>query len=122
MIDHGVIGTYLLDSYSARRLKMKTTGHAGGVRNLTVAGRCDFDGLLKKMGCGLLVTELIGSGVNGVSGDYSRGASGFWVEDGCIAYPVKELTVAANLLDMYANISRWVRTQTPAVIFAAVRF
>ena len=104
VIDGGALSTYLLDSYSACRLGMRTTGHAGGARNLSLAGRHTLPELLKKMGRGLFVTELIGSGVNIVNGDYSRGAAGFWVEDGCIAYPVEELSVSGNLRDMYAGV------------------
>ena len=106
IVDRGVATTYLLDSYSARKLNLKTTDHAGGVRNLIVKpGDLDYAGLLKKMGTGLVVTELLGQGVNGVTGDYSRGASGFWVEDGAVAYPVEEITVAGNLKDMFRGIS-----------------
>lgn len=106
IVDRGVANTYLLDSYSARKLGLKTTGHAGGVRNLLVKpGELDYAGLLKRMGRGLVVTELLGQGVNGVTGDYSRGAAGFWVEDGVAAYPVEEITIAGNLKDMYRNIA-----------------
>ena len=106
IVDQGVATTYLLDSYSARKLGLKTTGHAGGVRNLLVKpGELDYAGLLKHMGRGLVVTELLGQGVNGVTGDYSRGAAGFWVEDGVVAYPVEEITIAGNLKDMYRNIA-----------------
>jgi PmbA protein len=106
IVDRGVATTYLLDSYSARKLGLKTTGHAGGVRNLLVKpGELDYAGLLKRMGRGLVVTELLGQGVNGVTGDYSRGAAGFWVEDGVAAYPVEEITIAGNLKDMYRNIA-----------------
>ena len=106
IVDKGVAITYLLDSYSARKLRRKTTGHAGGVRNLLVQpGEMDYAGLLKHMGRGLVVTELLGQGVNGVTGDYSRGAAGFWVEDGVVAYPVEEITIAGNLKDMYRNIA-----------------
>lgn len=105
IVDRGVATTYLLDSYSARKLKLNSTGHAGGVRNLIVKpGELDYAGLLKHMGTGLVVTELMGQGVNGVTGDYSRGATGFWVERGEIAYPVEEITIAGNLKDMYRNI------------------
>lgn len=105
LVDRGVATTYLLDSYSARKLKMQTTGHAGGVRNLLVRpGELDYVGLLKQMGTGLVVTELLGQGVNGVTGDYSRGASGFWVEGGSVAFPVEEITVAGNLKDMFKGI------------------
>jgi PmbA protein len=84
---------------------MQTTGNAGGVRNLTIEpGEHDLDGLLAEMGEGLLVTELIGHGVNTVTGDYSRGAAGFWVEGGEIRYPVEEITIAGNLKDMYLGL------------------
>ena len=106
IVDRGVAATYLLDSYSARKLGLKTTSHAGGVRNLIVKpGEMDYAGLLKHMGRGLVVTELLGQGVNGVTGDYSRGASGFWVEDGAVIHPVEEITIAGNLKDMYRNIA-----------------
>ena len=106
IVDKGIATTYLLDSYSARKLGLKTTGHAGGVRNLLVKpGELDYAGLLKRMGRGLVVTELLGQGVNGVTGDYSRGAAGFWVEDGVAAYPVEEITIAGNLKDMYRNVA-----------------
>jgi PmbA protein len=96
---------YVLDSYSARRLGTATTGNAGGVRNLTVdPGPLDFDGLLREMGSGLVVTELMGQGVNLVTGDYSRGAAGFWVEGGEIAYPVEEITIAGNLREMFRHL------------------
>lgn len=105
IVDRGVATTYLLDSYSARKLGLQSTGHAGGVRNLIAKpGDLDFAGLLKQMDTGLVVAELIGQGVNGVTGDYSRGAAGFWVEHGEIAYPVEEITVAGNLKDMYRNV------------------
>ena len=101
----GVLQGYVLDSYSARKLKMRTTGNAGGVHNLTIdPGPLGFEQLLKQMGTGLLVTELIGFGVNIVTGDYSRGAAGFWVENGEIAYPVEEITIAGNLRDMFRGI------------------
>jgi PmbA protein len=106
IVDKGIASTYLLDSYSARKLKRKTNGHAGGVRNLIVkAGPMDYEALLKEMGTGLVVTELLGQGVNGVTGDYSRGASGFWVESGEIAYPVEEVTIAGNLKDIFMGIA-----------------
>src|SRR5690606_32743073 len=96
---------YVLSSYSARRLGLQTTGNAGGLRNVTVSGGADdFASLCKHMQRGLVVTELMGQGVNGVNGDYSRGASGFWVENGEPAYPVEEITVAGNLRDMFARI------------------
>ncbi|HEX2668824.1 MAG TPA: metalloprotease PmbA [Gammaproteobacteria bacterium] len=106
IVDRGVATTYLLDSYAARKLKRTTTGHAGGVRNLIVApGPLDYAGLLKEMGTGLVVTELLGQGVNGVTGDYSRGASGFWVEGGVPVYPVEEVTIAGNLKDIFLGIA-----------------
>ena len=105
IVDKGVATTYLLDSYAARKLGLKTTGHAGGVRNLIVKpGELDYAGLLQRMGRGLVVTELLGQGVNGVTGDYSRGAAGFWVEDGVAVYPVEEITIAGNLKDIFRNI------------------
>lgn len=105
IVDRGIARTYLLDSYSARKLGLQTTGHAGGIRNLIVRpGELDYTGLLKQMDTGLVVTELIGQGVNGVTGDYSRGAAGFWIERGEIAYPVEEITIAGNLRDMYRNV------------------
>jgi PmbA protein len=103
----GVLGGYLLGSYSARKLGLQTTGNAGGSHNLIVsapAAERDLEQLLRQMGTGFYVTELMGQGVNGVTGDYSRGASGFWVEGGSIAYPVHEVTIAGNLRDMYRNI------------------
>lgn len=105
LITGGVLQGYVLDSYSARKLGMQTTGNAGGVHNLTIdPGALDADGLLREMGTGLLVTELMGQGVNLVTGDYSRGAAGFWVENGAIQYPVEEITIAGNLKDMFRNI------------------
>jgi PmbA protein len=105
LVAEGVLRSYILDSYSARKLGMRTTGNAGGVRNLSiVSGDLDRDGLLQEMGTGLLVTELMGSGANPVTGDYSRGAAGFWVENGSIAYPVEEITIAGNLKDMYLGL------------------
>ncbi len=101
-VDHGVAESYILSAYSARRLGLRTTGNAGGVFNLTVRGETrPVPELLRAMGRGLLVTELMGQGVNGVTGDYSRGASGFWVENGEIAFPVDEITIAGNLKEMY---------------------
>jgi PmbA protein len=97
----------VLGSYSARRLGLTTTGNAGGVHNLIVTsaeGALDTAGFLSRLDTGLLVTELMGQGVNGVTGDYSRGASGFWVERGAIAYPVHEITIAGNLRPMYRHI------------------
>ncbi len=105
IVDAGVLNGYFLGSYSARKLGMKTTGNAGGNHNLVVqSGELDFNGLLKKMDRGLLVTELLGHGVNPVTGDYSRGAAGFWVEHGEIQYPVEEITIAGNLKDMFMAI------------------
>lgn len=109
VVRRGVIQGYFLSSYSARKLGMKTTGNAGGSHNLrlssesTAAGD-DFAAMLKRMGTGLLVTELMGQGVNYVTGDYSRGASGYWVENGVIAYPVEEVTIAGNLKQMLQQI------------------
>jgi PmbA protein len=108
LVRAGVLEGYVLGSYSARKLGLKTTGNAGGVHNLMVSvtsAAPGFDELLQRMRTGLLVTELMGQGVNGVTGDYSRGASGFWVEDGAIAYPVHEVTIAGNLRTMYGQIA-----------------
>lgn len=105
LVEDGVLRGWLLGSYSARKLKLATTGNAGGVFNLVVKpGDKNFDQLVREMGQGLIVTELLGSGVNGVTGDYSRGAAGFWVENGEIAYPVQELTIAGNLRDMFKGV------------------
>ncbi|MGE7138413.1 metalloprotease PmbA [Luteibacter sp. NPDC031894] len=105
LVVDGVLQRYILGSYSARKLGLSSTGNAGGVHNLYVrTGDDDFAGMLRKLGTGLLVTEVMGQGVSIVTGDYSRGASGFWVENGQIAYPVEEITIAANLRDMYANL------------------
>jgi PmbA protein len=102
----GVLRSYVLDTYSGCRLGMPTTGNAGGVRNLHIEmGPLDLPGLLREMGTGLLVTELMGSGVNPVTGDYSRGAAGFWVEGGEIAFPVEEITIAGNLKRMYQGLA-----------------
>lgn len=101
----GVLQSYILSSYSARRLKLETTGNAGGAHNLVVPGnREGLAEILAEMGSGLLLLELIGQGVNGVTGDYSRGAAGFWVENGEPAYPVHEVTIAGNLRDLYPRI------------------
>jgi PmbA protein len=97
----------VLGSYSARKLGLKTTGNAGGVHNLIIAApgkALDMESFLTRMNTGLLVTEMMGQGVNGVTGDYSRGASGFWVENGVIAFPVHEVTIAGNLKQMYRDI------------------
>ena len=107
LVRGGVVDGYLLGSYSARKLGLKSTGNAGGVHNLLVdapGASADFPGLLARMGSGLYVTELLGQGVNGVTGDYSRGASGFWIEGGAIAFPVHEVTIAGNLRDMYRGV------------------
>jgi PmbA protein len=105
IVSNGILRGYVLGTYSARKLGMQSTGNAGGVHNLTMeSGTLDFQGMLKKMGTGLLVTELMGQGVKMMTGDYSRGASGFWVENGEIQYPVEEITIAGNLKDMFKNI------------------
>ncbi len=105
VVKNGVLEGYFLGSYSARKLGMKTTGNAGGSHNLILDGTGeDFAALLKKLGRGLLVTELLGMGVNQVTGDYSRGAAGFWVEGGEIAYPVEEITIASTLQEMFKGI------------------
>jgi PmbA protein len=105
LITEGVLQGYVLGSYSARKLNRQTTGNAGGVRNLSIdSGSDDFAALLKRMDTGLYVTELIGHGINSVTGDYSRGAVGFWVENGEIQYPVEEITVAGNLKDMFLDL------------------
>jgi len=109
VVDAGVVQGYFLSSYSARKLGMKTTGHAGGSQNLRMTSRLtkpgdDLDRMLKKLGRGLFVTELMGQGINFVTGDYSRGAAGFWVEGGQIAYPVHEVTIAGNLREMFKDI------------------
>ena len=106
IVENGVLQAYVLDSYSARKLGMQTTGNAGGVHNIRLSDRPrSLDDMIKDMGKGLLVTELIGHGVNAVTGDYSRGASGFWIEQGEIQYPVQEITIAGNLTSMLANIA-----------------
>ena len=105
LVDGGVLLGYVLSTYSARKLGLRTTGNAGGTHNLLVRSRGnDFDAMLRQMGRGLYVTELMGQGVNGVTGDYSRGASGFWVENGRIEYPVHEVIIAGNLKDMDQHI------------------
>lgn len=104
-VNQGVLESYVLSSYAARRLGMVTTGNAGGVRNLEmVPGDLDLPALLREMGTGLMLTELIGHGTNMVTGDYSRGAAGFWVENGEILYPVEEITVAGNLKQIFAEL------------------
>ena len=106
VVDAGMLQGYFLGTYSARKLKLETTGNAGGNHNLIIAPGSDgFDALLRRMGRGLLVTELLGHGVNLVTGDYSRGAAGFWVEGGEIAYPVEEITIAGNLRDIFLGIT-----------------
>jgi len=109
VVDAGRVQGYFLSSYSARKLGMKTTGNAGGSHNLAMTSRLtrsgdDLDAMLQKLGTGLFVIELMGQGVNYVTGDYSRGASGFWVENGRIAFPVHEITIAGNLKDMLLGI------------------
>jgi PmbA protein len=105
LVEEGILKSYVLSAYSARKLNMAPTGNAGGVHNLFIEpGDQDFDSLIRSMHTGLLVTDMIGFGVNQITGDYSRGASGFWVENGEIQYPVEEITVAGNLLDMYMQI------------------
>ncbi|MDE3209057.1 MAG: metalloprotease PmbA, partial [Pseudomonadota bacterium] len=105
-IDKGVLAGYFLGSYSARKLGMQTTGHAGGNHNLIVESTGQsIDALIAQMDQGLLVTELLGHGINMVTGDYSRGAAGFWVENGQICYPVEEITVAGNLREMFAHMA-----------------
>lgn len=113
IIIDGALQTYLLTSYSARKLGLTPTGHAGGIHNWLVKDKnsqskgdvnADFDAMLKTLGTGLLVTELMGQGVNVVNGDYSRGAAGFWVENGELAYPVSEITIAGNLTQMFKGI------------------
>jgi PmbA protein len=109
VVENGVLQGYFLSSYSARKLGMQTTGNAGGSHNLALTStstkKADtFEGMLKKMGRGLLVTELMGQGTNYVTGDYSRGASGFWVENGVIQYPVEEITIAGNMKDIFQQI------------------
>ena len=108
VVANGVLLGYFLSTYTARKLDMQTTGNAGGSHNLIAAPSPDapedFAGLLRQMGTGLLVTELLGHGINYVTGDYSRGAVGYWVEGGEIAYPVHEITIAGNLRDMFAGI------------------
>ena len=105
IVTGGILQGYFLSAYTARKLGMQTTGNAGGSHNLIIEpGQHDLDGLLKQMGRGLLVTELLGHGINYVTGDYSRGAAGYWVENGKIAYPVEEITIAGNLKAMLAGI------------------
>jgi PmbA protein len=109
VVSGGVLEGYFLSSYTARKLGMATTGNAGGSHNLVFGSTLtrpgdDFEAMLKKMGTGFLVTELIGQGVNYVTGDYSRGAFGYWVENGKIQHAVQEVTIAGNLADMFKQI------------------
>ena len=109
VISDGVLQGYFLSSYTARKMGMPTTGNAGGAHNLEIVSTAtrrtdDFQGMLRKLDTGLLVTELMGQGVNYVTGDYSRGASGYWVEQGVIQYPVEEITIAGNMRDMFQQI------------------
>jgi PmbA protein len=109
VLHNGQVEGYFLSSYSARKLGMQTTGNAGGSHNLVMSSSLtrasdDLDAMLRKLGTGLFVIELMGQGINYVTGDYSRGASGFWVENGQIAYPVQEITIAGNLKDMLLGI------------------
>jgi PmbA protein len=110
VVEAGVVQGYFLSSYSARKLGMRTTGHAGGSQNLTLTSRLtepgdNLDEMLRKLHRGLFVIELMGQGVNYVTGDYSRGAAGFWVENGRIVHPVHEITIAGNLRDMFKQIT-----------------
>lgn len=109
VVKDGVLQGYFLSTYSARKLGMQTTGNAGGSHNLSLTSKLteagdDFAGMLRKLGTGLLVTELMGQGTNYVTGDYSRGASGYWVENGIIQYPVEEITIAGNMKEMFQQI------------------
>ncbi|XLZ69489.1 metalloprotease PmbA [Massilia sp. SR12] len=109
VVKNGVLQGYFLSTYSARKLGMQTTGNAGGSHNLSITSSLtkkadDFAAMLRKMGTGLLVTELMGQGTNYVTGDYSRGASGYWVENGVIQYPVEEITIAGNMKEMFQDI------------------
>lgn len=105
LVQNGVLQSYVLNSYTARKLGLTTTGNAGGVHNLRLEpGQDDFAALVKKLGTGLIAMELIGQGVNIVTGDYSKGCAGFWVEQGVIQYPVDEITIAGNLKDIFLNI------------------
>jgi len=107
LIADGVLTGYILSSYSARKLGLQTTGNAGGAHNLLVAANVSggLTAMLQRLGTGLLVTELMGQGVNMVTGDYSRGAAGFWVENGVLQYPVAEITIAGNLRQMFEKIA-----------------
>jgi PmbA protein len=106
VIDDGILQGYFLSTYSARKLGLATTGNAGGSHNLIVrCGALDFPGMLRQLHRGLLVTELLGHGINYVTGDYSRGAAGYWVDHGQIQYPVEEITIAGNLREMFLGIA-----------------
>ncbi len=105
IVSDGILQDYVLSAYSARKLGLEPTGNAGGVHNLIIShGERGLQEMIEDMGEGLLVTDMIGFGVNQVTGDYSRGAAGFWIENGKILYPVEEITVAGNLAEMYRNI------------------
>lgn len=106
IVENGILQTYLLTNYSANKMGMVTTGHAGGIHNWLVKANRQggLDTLLKEMGTGLLVTEMLGSAINGVTGEYSRGAAGFWVENGEICYPVAGITIAGQLQEMFRNM------------------
>jgi len=105
LVRDGILQAYVLSTYSAKKLGLKSTGNAGGVRNLTLTPNAgDFESMLQKLGTGLFVTELMGQGVKMMTGDYSRGAAGFWVENGVIQYPVEEITIAGNLKEMFKTI------------------
>lgn len=105
IVENGLLSHYLYTTYSARKLGVISNGHAGGIHNWIIGDTGHSDAqMLQEMGTGLLVTELMGQGVNTVTGDYSRGAAGFWVENGVIQYPVHEVTIAGNLKDMFMNI------------------
>ena len=107
IVNHGVLEGYVLNSYAARKLEMETTGNSGGVHNLSIDPTSDMglQEMMQQMDTGLLITELIGYGINNVTGDYSRGAFGFWVEQGEIQYPVQEFTIAGNLKTMFNQMS-----------------
>ena len=107
LVQNGVLQGYVLGSYSARKLGLRTTGNAGGIHNLLVSSTAatpDLDALMRQMGDGLYITELMGQGINGVTGDYSRGATGFWVSGGQLGPAVHEITIAGNLRQMYQDI------------------
>jgi PmbA protein len=105
LVEGGKVARYILGSYSARKLGLRSTGNAGGTHNLTVDANADsLESMIKQMGSGLLVTEFLGQGINMVTGDYSRGAAGYWVENGELAFPVEEITIAGKLQDMFQAI------------------